>query len=112
MERARTKHTPLSLNCSPESCSHEKRDGTILTQQDALDDLKLVSQARGARLAELPGYSYDSRGGQGITVYVIDTGINPNHPVSVIDYSKVNKTYSFPGIPKYAREHILAASTG
>jgi subtilisin family serine protease len=51
-----------------------------------LDDLKMFSQARGASLSGLPGYAYDSMGGQGITVYVIDTGINPNHPVSVTDY--------------------------
>jgi len=57
-------------------------------QQDALDDLKLFSQARGTRLAELPGYAYDSMAGRGITVYVIDTGINPNHLVSVDGLSR------------------------
>jgi len=60
-------------------------------QQDALDELKMFSQAklrggRGAPLSGLPGYAYDSRGGQGITVYVIDTGINKDHAVSVADY--------------------------
>ena len=56
-------------------------------QQDALDDLKLFSQARTARsVSRLPGYAYDSMGGRGITVYVVDTGINPDHPVSVTDY--------------------------
>jgi len=51
-------------------------------QQNARDDLKVISQARGAPLPGLPGYAYDSRGGRGITVYVIDTGANPNHRVS------------------------------
>jgi len=56
-------------------------------QQDARDELKMFSQAKGARsLSALPGYAYDARGGRGITVYVVDTGINPNHPVSVKDY--------------------------
>ena len=55
-------------------------------QQNARDDLKVISQARGASLAELPGYAYDARGGRGITVYVIDTGVNPNHRVGVTDY--------------------------
>jgi hypothetical protein len=46
--------------------------------------LKMMSQARGARnLAALPGYVYDSRAGTGITVYVIDTGVDLNHLVSV-----------------------------
>jgi len=55
-------------------------------QQAARDDLKVISQARGASLSELPGYAYDARGGRGITVYVIDTGVNPNHRVSLTDF--------------------------
>jgi len=54
-------------------------------QQDARDELKIFSQARGARLSALPGYAYDARGGQGITVYVMDTRINPDHPVSTLN---------------------------
>ena len=59
-------------------------------QQDARDDLKMFSQAlateeRAAQLSELPSYAYDARGRRGITGYVIDTGINPNHPVSMTD---------------------------
>jgi subtilisin family serine protease len=69
--------TPLSPDCPPESCSQGKRN--ILVQATPLEDLRQISQARGARsLAALPGYAYDSVGGMGITVYVIDTGINPN----------------------------------
>ena len=87
LERPSGSGTPPPPNCPPEDCSHRKRDGNILMQHDARDELKIFSQARGARsLAGLPGYAYDSRGGQGITVYVIDTGINPGHPVSVTDY--------------------------
>jgi len=58
-------------------------------QQGAVDDLKVFSQARTARstpLSQLPGYAYDSRGGRGITVYVIETGINRDHSVSVTEY--------------------------
>ncbi len=54
-------------------------------QQDAHDDLKVFSQAGGALLSGLPGYAYDSRAGEGITVYVVDTGINQDHPVRVTD---------------------------
>ena len=77
---------PHSPGCPPESCSHRKRDGSILMQQDARPELKVISQSRFASFAELPGYAYDSRGGREITVYVIDTGINPDHTVSVTDY--------------------------
>ena len=79
---------PLTPSCPSENCSqpHGKRDGHILMQQDAPDDLKLFSQARGAPLSGLRGYAYDSKGGQGITVYVIDTGVITQHPVSVTHY--------------------------
>ena len=112
LETGSTGGTPPSPNCPPESCSHpKKRDGNILVQQGARDDLKMFSQARGARLlSALPGYAYDSMGGQGITVYVIDTGINPEVPVSVKDYQSeiVSMAHPFAGIPKYARKHPLA----
>ena len=86
LETVSTSGPPPSPKCAPENCSHQKRDGSILMQQDALDDLRIFSQGAGASLSELPGYAYDARGGRGITVYVIDTGINPNHPVSIADY--------------------------
>ena len=74
-------------NCPSENCSHQKRsDEIILMQQDAHDDLKVFSQARGAPLSTLPGYAYDSRAGAGITVYVVDTGLHQDHPVRVTDY--------------------------
>ncbi len=85
-ETESVRDTPSSSQCPPESCSHRKRDGSILMQQAARDDLKVISQARGASLSELPGYAYDARGGRGITVYVIDTGVNPNHRVSLTDF--------------------------
>ena len=108
----RASGTHPTPNCFVDNCSNRKRDGSILMQQNARDELKVLSQARNARhLAELPGYAYDARGGRGITVYLIDTGINPNHPVSVTDSSIVNKAHSFPGIQKYSREHPLALST-
>ena len=82
-------------------------------QQGAPDELKMFSQARNAYLPGLPGYAYDSRGGQGVTVYIVDTGINQNHPVSVTDcqHHSIRLTY-FPGIQKYAGRHTLALYTG
>ena len=55
-------------------------------QPGAPDELKMFSQAGSAPLSGLPGYAYDSMGGRGITVYVLDTGINPDHQVRVTDY--------------------------
>jgi subtilisin family serine protease len=104
---------PPSPECPPDSgsCSHRKRDGTVLMQVDARDELRVISQARGALFSQLPGYAYDSRGGRGITVYVIDTGINPNHEVRVTHYQESIRPHSFPGIQKYVGKHTLALST-
>jgi len=55
-------------------------------QHDAFDDLMVISQASGAEIEDLPGYAYDSMGGQGITVYVFDSGLYQAHEVSVTDY--------------------------
>jgi len=87
LETESASDAPPSPECPPEArdCSHRKRDGSILMQQRARDDLKMISQARGAPLSGLPGYAYDSRGGREITVYVVDTGINPDHQVCVTD---------------------------
>jgi cerevisin len=57
-----------------------------MMQQTTLDELKMFSQAPGASLLGLSSYAFDSVGGQGITVYVVDTGINQNHQVSVTDF--------------------------
>ena len=77
-----------SPECPPENCSHQKRDGSILMQQNAYPELKAISQARSAPLLGLPGYAYDARGGREITVYVIDTGIDPNHRVRMTNYQQ------------------------
>jgi len=84
LERPSASDSP-SPNCQTEDCSHRKRDGFIMMQQTILDELKMFSQAPGASLSGLTGYAFDSMGGRGITVYIIDTGVIPNHPVSMTD---------------------------
>jgi len=48
-------------------------------QQRARPDLQVISQAKDEPLEDLPGYAYGSMGGRGVTVYVIDAGIQPDH---------------------------------
>jgi subtilisin family serine protease len=94
-------NTSLLSSCPPESCSHGKRDGQYLIQPTPLEELKMMSQARGARnLAALPGYVYDSRAGTGITVYVLDSGVDPNHPVSVT-YQIITIRLRFTGLQEF-----------
>ncbi|KAK2023989.1 subtilisin-like protein [Colletotrichum zoysiae] len=52
----------------------------IKLQSDAVNSLKVISQPAGAKLTELPGYGYAEEAGKGVTIYVIDTGVNAINP--------------------------------
>ena len=62
--------------------SHHKRDREYGLQRRAPRELKRVSQPPGVAEDALPGYIFDKKAGEGITVYMIDFGINENGPVS------------------------------
>jgi len=58
------------------------RDGTLVRQTDAPQELKIVSQPKADFLGQGEAdYSYLSDGGAGIVVYVFDTGASTRHPV-------------------------------
>ena len=54
LETESASDTPPSPNCFSENCTHRKRDGSVLMQQDARDELKVISQAQGALLPVMP----------------------------------------------------------
>jgi len=58
----------------------QKRDGDIRFQRKAPRHLSIISQV-GGDIRNLPGYAYDSKAGEGITVYVVEAGTNILHPV-------------------------------
>lgn len=62
--------------------AHQKRD-TIRVQADARPELKVISQPFGVNLNDLPGYIYEETAPE-VTVFGMDFGINPNHPVSTL----------------------------
>lgn len=73
----------LSQDHSDLDTTLEKRagaPGTIFQQNNAVPELRFVSQPQGVPIANIGAYVYDSVGGQGITVYVIDTGANKANP--------------------------------
>jgi hypothetical protein len=76
LERGRASATSPPSNCPPETCSHRKRDGTILMQATQ-DDLVVISQASGALLDDLPGYAYDSMGRESQYTFLIQDFIKP-----------------------------------
>ncbi|KAK2001495.1 subtilisin-like protein [Colletotrichum falcatum] len=49
-------------------------------QSSAVPELKVISQPPGASLAELPGYAFANEGGRGVTIYVLDTGVDVRNP--------------------------------
>jgi hypothetical protein len=74
---------------------HQKRDTTTIVQRNARLELAMISQpprvdfSRPLRddLVELPGFVYNSTAGKGITVFIIDIGINQDNSVSTLSNS-------------------------
>lgn len=62
--------------------THQKRDIEYILQTNARLDLRIVSQPPGRNIGAVRGFGYDSRAGEGISVYVIEWGVNTIHPVS------------------------------
>lgn len=59
-----------------------RRDGFEI-QENAVDDLLTISQPEGVPFDELPGFTYSPEAGYGITVYIIDTGIDESDQVCI-----------------------------
>ena len=64
-------------------------DASGAVEATAIEHLELLSAAwfdgnnpEGKPANALPGYMYESTAGRGVTIYVVDDGINLNHPVS------------------------------
>jgi hypothetical protein len=55
-----------------------KRD--LISQDHAPEELVVISQAPGTSIRDLNDYVFEEAAGDGITVYVLDTGLNGNHP--------------------------------
>jgi hypothetical protein len=53
-----------------------------LRQKDASIDLVMISQPPGVELIGLTDYVFDEAAGESVTVYIVDSGLNPNHEVS------------------------------
>jgi hypothetical protein len=57
--------------------------GPFRRQINADTQLKIVSQPRNIALDDLTGYYYIPEAGRGVTIYIIDSGANLRHPVSL-----------------------------
>ena len=70
----------IKKNMATRPHKSQKRDGKIIVQSQATtsESLAFVSTAPGYKLSR--NFFYYSAAGEGITVYIIDSGANPTHP--------------------------------
>lgn len=61
----------------------------IKVQEFPWDDLKIVSQPPGTDIDDLPGFGYAEEAGEGVTIYVLDTGVQEHHNVSYYTRAEV-----------------------
>jgi hypothetical protein len=72
---------------SNSNSTHYKRDERIIEQTNQLPELFVISQPEGIPLSQLTSFNYQSTAGRDITVYIIDSGANPNNLVSALSNS-------------------------
>lgn len=58
-----------------------RRANSYMRDKYALRDLTILSLPQRVPLAKDAGFDYPSEAGKGVTVYIIDTGVNTAHPV-------------------------------
>ena len=56
----------------------------MTSQVPASNHLRVISTAEGQKWEDQDGYHYDDTAGKGIRLYSIDSGLNPDHEVSVV----------------------------
>jgi hypothetical protein len=61
--------------------------GPFRRQIYADTQLKIVSQPPNIALDDLTGYYYLPEAGRGVTIYIVDSGANLHHPVSLYSQS-------------------------
>ncbi|OBR13074.1 Oryzin [Colletotrichum higginsianum IMI 349063] len=75
-----------------EEFTRETFDNVVLQSpsQKALNDLSLPLEANvdGVTPNDIPGYAFPAAAGKGVTIYILDTGGNPNHD----EYTKAEGT--------------------
>lgn len=66
-----------------ESRANRNKRGSKITQPNSPDQLKVLSQAPDQALKDVEGYTYDDTAGKDVRVYIIDSGVNLDHPVGL-----------------------------
>lgn len=67
---------------------------SFTTDAAALPQLQIISLPSGTDLTKSKGYVYDSSAGDGIDIYIIDSGLTPSNKVGVfVPKASVTDTY-------------------
>ncbi|KAL0936787.1 subtilase [Colletotrichum truncatum] len=96
-----SKDFPKSSNppSSPPPSVVQEDFGDVIVDKAAQSFLRMMSMPPGlsdlgAKLDEMPGYAYPKEAGEGVTVYLIDSGANPDH--DEFKNAKGTKRWIFP----------------
>lgn len=82
---AKPDNGPASLNFRATRSPRDTTTRTDFTNDaDAPDQLKLLSLPGNKALSDSKGYKFDSKAGDGINIYVIDSGLTESSPVCLI----------------------------
>ena len=60
----------------------------IVHEQTALGEMLFISQPERTNLIDLDCYNFDDSAGKDVSLYLIDSGANTEHPVSLIEDSQ------------------------
>ena len=80
-----------------------ERDSSIITQSNAAD-LAMYSNSTGYNSVADNEYLYESAAGSGITIYIMDSGANPESRVSVLSKPSDSWRLTRPAIHSSTRE--------
>jgi hypothetical protein len=58
------------------------KQGHITSHKNAPADLVVVPQPKARSIEEFPDYVFGEAAGEDITIYIVDSGLNADHPVS------------------------------
>ncbi|KAL8846626.1 MAG: hypothetical protein Q9198_011277 [Flavoplaca austrocitrina] len=76
IDKSSTEYDPTLSVTIDDAAPLQKRDKGITRQRDAAEEMKFLSQPYHLELRNFKDYVYDGSAGNGVTVYISDTGAN------------------------------------
>lgn len=81
---------PLDVDYDAPSDSAKRAETTLSTQTTAVTELRVISQPTNvSNVANLQNYVFDQTAGTGITVYIVESGVNSESSVSLHNHENI-----------------------